>query len=149
MRSRFVLHALLLTSVMFAGCGGLTGPADGRRAELAANQRKWAASGLTSYVFTLGMECFCAINGPVVVTVVNDSVSRVQLTGSDSTVNAPWLPTINKLFDVIQQDLDRNAFVLRVTYDPTLGYPTEIVSDPVANVADDEVTYTARDVRRP
>jgi hypothetical protein len=150
MRSRFVLRALLLTSVMSVatGCRDATAP-DSRRAELAANRQRWAASGLTNYSFTLRMECFCAINGPVIVTVVNDSVFRVQLSGSDSTINAPWMPTIKKLFDVIEQDFDRNAAVLQVTYHPTLGYPTKIVSDPIANAVDDEVTYTVTDVRSP
>ena len=63
-------------------------------------------------------------------------------------INAPWIPTIKKLFDFIEQEITDHAAVLRVTYDPTLGYPTEIVSDPIANAVDDEVTYTVSDVNR-
>jgi hypothetical protein len=47
-----------------------------------------------------------------------------------------------QLFDIIDQDIQRNAAVLQVTYHPSLGYPTKIISDPIANAVDDEVTYT-------
>jgi hypothetical protein len=33
-----------------------------------------------------------------------------------------------------------------VTYDPTLGYPVEIVYDGALNAADDEVTYHLADL---
>ena len=51
-----------------------------------------------------------------------------------------------RLFDFIDHGITNHAVVLRVTYDPTLGYPREIVYDGATNIADDEVTYTVSNV---
>ena len=110
--------------------------------------QRWAERGYTNYVFTLRMDCFCAINGPVNVLVVADSARKVTLQAMGEVLDAPWIPTIKKLFDIIDEDIARHAPVIRVTYDPTLGYPAEIVSDPIANAIDDEVTYTVTNVVR-
>ncbi len=136
----------LFAAAFVSGCRDIAGPGD--RSELEANRQKWAQHGYTSYAFTLRMDCFCAINGPVTVLVVADSALQVTLQSTGEVLNAPWIPTIKKLFDYIDQDIARHAAVLRVRYDPTLGYPIEIVSDPVANAVDDEVTYTVSNVSR-
>jgi Family of unknown function (DUF6174) len=138
----------LLTSLLAAalGCRDVVAPVD--RSELDANRQKWAQHGYADYTFTLRMDCFCAINGPVQVVVIADSARQVTMVSTGEVLNAPWIPTIKKLFDFIDQTIARPAAVLHVTYDPTLGYPTEIVADPIANAVDDEVTYTVTNVSR-
>lgn len=140
------LISSLLLAALAAGCRDSTAP-DPRRSELDTNRQKWAEHGYTSYVFTLRMDCFCAINGPVVVQVQSDTVARVTLVGSPTPLDAPWIPTIDKLFDGIAQEIDRSSAVLRVTYHPTLGYPTEFYSDPIPNAVDDEVRYIVTDLQ--
>ena len=134
----------LFAAAFVSGCRDIAGPGD--RSELEANRQKWAQHGYADYTFTLRMDCFCAINGPVTVLVVSDSAQQVTMQSTGEVLNAPWIPTIKKLFDYIDQDIQRHAAVLRVTYEPTLGYPIEIVSDPIANAVDDEVTYTVSNV---
>ncbi len=46
--------------------------------------------------------------------------------------------TVDKVFDVVQAALDQRAQEIRVSYDPTFGYPTQIFVDPVKAIADDE-----------
>lgn len=144
--SRFLCIGLLAAPLV-AGCGDIVAP-NQHLTELNTNRQKWAAHGYANYAFTLRMDCFCAINGPVTVLVVADSVRQVVLQSTGEAISAPWIPTITKLFDIIEQDINRPAAVLQVTYEPEFGYPTKIVSDPIANAVDDEVTYTVSDVNR-
>jgi hypothetical protein len=144
MRPSLLLTSLLAAALVSSGCHDISGP--GGRSELQANRQKWTQSGVTDYTFTLRMDCFCAINGPVRVVVVADSARQVTMESTGEVLNAPWIPTIKKLFDFIDQQIARPAAVLQVTYDPTLGYPTRIVADPIANAVDDEVTYTVSNV---
>lgn len=144
MRHRLVLLVSLAAALVSTGCHDIAGPDD--RSALEASRQKWSRSGLTDYTFTLRMDCFCAINGPVRVLVVSDSVRQVTMDSTGELLNAPWIPTIKKLFDFIDQEIARPAAVLQVTYDPSLGYPAKIVADPIANAVDDEVTYTVSNV---
>jgi hypothetical protein len=143
MRALRLLSGPLLLALA-GSCHDVTSPRD--RETLEANRQKWAQHGFKDYAFTLRMDCFCAINGPVNVIVVADSARQVTMQSTGEVVNAPWIPTITKLFDYIDQTLSRNPAVLRVTYDPDFGYPVQIVSDPIANAVDDEVTYAVSNV---
>ena len=50
--------------------------------------------------------------------------------------------TVDKLFGVVQAALDRRAQGIRVTYDPTFGYPTRISIDENKVAVDDEISLT-------
>lgn len=147
MRAQRLFKLGLLIAPLFAGCRDIVSPGP-KLDELNANRQKWAANGYANYAFTLRMDCFCAVNGPVVVLVVGDSARQVTLQSTGEVINAPWIATVKKLFDYIEQEINRPAAVLQVTYDPALGYPTRIVSDPIANAVDDEITYTVTNVNR-
>jgi uncharacterized protein DUF6174 len=144
MRPSLLLTSLLAAALVSSGCHDVTGPGD--RSALQANRQKWSQNGFSDYTFTLRMDCFCAINGPVRVLVIADSARQVTMESTGEVLNASWIPTIKKLFDFIDQEIARPAAVLQVTYDATLGYPTKIVADPIANAVDDEITYTVSNV---
>src|SRR5262249_47607128 len=112
-------------------------------------RRLWATNGYTSYAFTIRMDCFCAVNGPLRAIVVNDSLVSATLIANGQSVNPRWVPSIKSLFDFIDRGIANHAAVLRVTYDPSLGFPKEIIYDGAANAADDEVNYTVSDVVSP
>jgi hypothetical protein len=136
----------LLAGVIAAGCSSVFEPGS-KQSELDANRQKWATRGFRDYTFTHSMVCFCPVENPMTLTVLNDSVvsAKVQRTGAE--LNPRWLKTINGLFDFIDRAIDEHAAVLEVEYDPSLGYPTRIIYDGSKNVADDEVTYTVSDLR--
>ena len=54
--------------------------------------------------------------------------------------------TVESLFTFIQNAIDRPAQKIRVTYDPTRGFPTEIDYDGAAQIADDEIFFRITDV---
>lgn len=140
---RTILAATL--SLGLLGCGDGTSPIS-QRLELDANRAKWQRAGLVSYTYTLQQLCFCAFTQPVRLYVVNDVVVRALASSGDSAVSPQFFPTVDRLFAFIDDAIARRAAVLRVTYDPTLGYPVEIVYDGALNTADDEVTYHVTDL---
>jgi hypothetical protein len=136
---------LLFTLIAFAmGCtDNPTGPTSNA---LETARRVWATNGYSSYQFTIRMDCFCAVNGPVRVTVANDSTVSATVIATGQAIDPRWVPNIKSLFSFIEHGIAINAAVLQVNYDPNLGYPSKIVYDGATNIADDEVTYTVSDV---
>lgn len=49
--------------------------------------------------------------------------------------------TVEKLFDAIQDAIKRDADEVTVTYDPALGYPSNISIDFEEMAIDDEITF--------
>lgn len=142
-RCTTILAAAL--SLGLLGCGNGTSPIS-QRLELEANRAKWQRAGLVSYTYTLQQLCFCAYTQPVRLYVVNDVVVRALASSGDSAVSPQFFPSVDRLFAFVDDAIARRAAVLRVTYDPALGYPVEIVYDGAVNAADDEVTYHVTDL---
>ncbi|HSQ31210.1 MAG TPA: DUF6174 domain-containing protein [Gemmatimonadaceae bacterium] len=132
-------------SLGLLGCGDGTSPVS-QRLELQANRAKWQRAALVSYTLVLQQSCFCAYTQPVRLYVVNDVIVRALPFSGDTAVSPTFFPTVDRLFAFIDDAITRRAAVLRVTYDPTLGFPIEIVYDGAVNVADDEVTYRLSDL---
>jgi Family of unknown function (DUF6174) len=144
MRSMTRMIATLGALTLAAGCrDSLSEPT---ASQLAAARAVWATNGYTSYQFTITMDCFCGVNGPIRATVVDDSLVSATLVASGESINPQWVSTVKDLFDFIDRGLTNHADVLRVTYDPNLGYPRQIVYDGSRAAADDEITYTVSDV---
>lgn len=144
-RTRFAGCLIFLAAL---GCGDNSpfSPNADERTKLDANRQLWLVRALHDYTFTLQQACFCAVNGPVRVTVQHDTVVAAVQLSNNQVVDLRYVQTITSLFDFIGRGLDAHAAVLRATYDPTLGYPTTIVYDGSLMVADDEVTYTVSGV---
>jgi hypothetical protein len=142
-----VLKTVLLTVLAtVAGCSDLFSP-NGNQSRLDENRDKWRAQGLTTYSFTLHQVCFCGINGPVRVVVVNGSAVNATMISNGQSVDPRFVSSIESLFDFIQRGIANHSAVLEVTYDPARGFPTRIVSDGSKSAVDDEVTYEVSDVQ--
>jgi hypothetical protein len=144
----------LLTSLIVASFAAVTacdrdlsGP-DRARSELDVNRDKWREHGYRDYSLTMSRLCFCGDVGPFAVTVVGDSVvAAVRTSDGAPTLVVSYLPTVNKLFDFIQQAIDDNTKTISVTYDAELGFPREIVYDLEGMAYDAGVTYRLSNVR--
>ena len=134
----------MLVFAALAGCSDLFSPSS--KSRLNENRDKWRAQGLTSYAFTLRQACFCAINGPVRVVVINGTVFSATQISNGQALDTRFVSTIESLFDFIERAIANHYAVLDVTYDPALGYPAKIVSDGSRNAADDEVTYEVSEI---
>lgn len=146
MRNRsLALAALLLTG---AACEAPTAPGDGDN--LSTARALWRASGSESYSYAVNRSCFCVLGGRLMtVTVRNGSVSSAEYFDSGSAVDAAlltYVPTVADLFDLVQDALNRSPVYFSATYDPVYGYPTRIEVDYSADLADDELALSARDL---
>jgi uncharacterized protein DUF6174 len=141
---RYLITALLAAGAA-GGCNDATSP-DSARAQLEANRAKWDRLSQPVYSFTLRQLCFCAFVQPVRVSVRNDTIVAANEISGGASIDPRYVQTVRSLFDFIDRAITNKAATLRVTYDPALGYPTEIVYDGSLMGADDEVTYTIKDV---
>lgn len=118
--------ALIIAAALPAlTCSDALGPAT--RA-LEAAEARWADAGYTTYAFTTSRECECPANtiGPMRISVTNGDVTAVtELSSGDPLDPNEWF-TINDLFSLIHIELERLPSKLEVTYDPVLGFPSEV-----------------------
>lgn len=140
--SRRLCACLLMLPLAF-GCTGLFTPGG---EGLEENQRLWRDSGIESYTFRFQAGGSWFSTGVVNVEVHSGSVYSIVDAESGDPIDARSLSnyrTIDGLFEKVRDALDRDADVLSVTYDETLGYPTSIRIDYDENMRDDEEVYRA------
>lgn len=136
---------------LVSSCGltepeGSTKP-DPRLARLDAQHQQWLSDHIAHYTMEFVASCFCAgeFTEPVIVEVVNDSITSVVVRETGLPVQYPpadaWL-TVEELFDAVRGAIENDAAELEVRYDPDLGYPDFVFIDRDATTIDDEVGYT-------
>lgn len=138
---RFLIAAL----AVIAGCSSSTGT-NGGTSELDLNRQRWADQKLARYEFTYNRSCFCAPITPLRVSVRDGVVVGVTVIATGASISPSGIPTVDSLFALIDRGITNHYAQMRVTYDSALGYPREIYSDGSVQIADDEITYTIRDL---
>jgi hypothetical protein len=108
------------------------------------NRNLWNQRNISNYRYTLSNSCFCLpdARGPVVIEVRNGQTTSITSVATGQPVDPQFFQqynTIPKLFDVIQDAIDRRAYSLNVRYNHRLGYPTQIDIDYSSQLADEEV----------
>ena len=135
---RLVIALLALTPV---GCTDATGP---EQDALAAARARWAQTNASNYVFELQRSCFCAPDfvRPVRIEVLGGIVNSAVYVDTEEPVSPlTSVPTIDDLFDEIQDAMDRMAFSVIADYDADMGYPTSVSIDFIENAIDDEMAF--------
>ena len=117
------------------------------RKELIWNRELWEAQGITDYQLEFRWNCFCAPDyvEPVVISVtrggtVNSVVFAKKKLPVDRRVSADY-PSIDGLFDLIQDAIDRPAFHISVTYHAELVYPLTAAIDYDQKIMDEEMGF--------
>jgi len=144
-RTRLLVAALLIP---LAACRESTGPDN----QLAAARARWAEHGPTTYTITVARACECLpeMSGPVIVTVRARAVTSREYAGTGAPVASPLaeqFPSVEQLFARIEAAQRAHVAQLVVIYHPALGYPVRVAIDYLAGMVDDEVTYSATDLR--
>jgi hypothetical protein len=136
---------LLLLSLLAAGSCGIAGVGNGERDAWERALARWSSVGPGSYTYTIRRRCFCGFVGPVRVTVSNGTVtSRIDV-DSGLAIDpsfADAYPDVFGLFAILDDAIDRGAFRLEVTYDPSTGVPVDFWIDYSEMVADEELGFT-------
>lgn len=128
--------ALLLATL--AGCE-LGNDDSFQRDNLTQARARWDSKDVSSYSYILELQCFCAPATdlrPVLVTVQNGQVASLQYyhqnpaqrTPASAAIFGPY-DTVEELFDIIDDAIDRDADVLQVGYDPEYGFPSAVNVD--------------------
>ena len=155
---------LLAASCSHAGAGAGNAPADTAEAQRA----RWDAASIRNYSWSVVVRCMACGGWPGPSRIEVKDGKPVQLLGTDYKGNVEPLSisedergwviplTVEDLFDVLDEAYTRHAQTVDVTYDPQLGYPTEINIDPnygcqsqlpnggFCNVSDDETGYSVK-----
>ena len=146
-----VAAALALAGALgVAGCGGSLSPSQirGQRAELSVARRRWAQQGPPSYRYRFQYLCFCpsSLATPVEIQVRGGTVVAVldPVTGRPvpSDARRPT-PTVEGLFAVVEDAIERRVDWIDVQYDLVMGYPAVIRVDPNTRAIDEEYSYFA------
>ncbi|MBD2413828.1 hypothetical protein FACHB389_24275 [Nostoc calcicola FACHB-389] len=112
------------------------------------NRLLWNKQKISNYRYTFSNSCFCLpeSRGPVIIEVRNGQTRSIASVETGQPVQNPEFfdkyNTIPKLFNVIQDAINRQAYSLNVSYSPRLGYPTQINVDYNAQIADEEIFLT-------
>jgi Family of unknown function (DUF6174) len=124
-RAAFV--GALATAPLLAGCGlNPFGGDESKEAQLRAAEARWRESGFASYRYVSQVSCFCGSVGFADVTVLNGAVTSVVRRSDGVSEPVRNRQSIDSLFAFVRREIDRQPERLRVSYDPTLGYPLEI-----------------------
>jgi hypothetical protein len=62
-------------------------------------------------------------------------------TASVPSEQAPWFPTVEEAFALIEDAFDRDAHRVDVRYDPATGAPLDIYIDQIEHAVDEEMRY--------
>jgi hypothetical protein len=140
-----------LTFACLAAAAATLGACDGPTAperQLQVARLKWERTRPAAYTVTVARLCYCLIEvvGPAIVSVrdgVVESRTYVANGAAVSPAYAEYFPTIDGLFEVIEDARRQRADAIDVTYDPAFGFPTVISIDYIRAAADDEIAYRA------
>jgi uncharacterized protein DUF6174 len=142
-------RACLPLLILFAACDSPTAPDELQ--QLADARALWQAQGGDSYTYELTRQCFCVLSGRrVTVTVEHGAVVGAEYADLKTPVEAAlltYLQTVPDLFDLIEDAQTRKVASFMASYHAIYGYPTHFEIDYSATTADDEITFTARDLQ--
>ena len=160
-RLQVAMVLALTTSLASCSLFGDTGVED----DLSENRQRWERAGASNYEFAYSVYCFCGLtrdyHQPFLVVVRADTVSAVLdletrepvvhvVTGEQiSPSYFAFLLTIDGLFEVIEQAIERDYHKREVVYDRVLGYPVsiDIEYEPGSGLTDGFIFYRAEGLR--
>jgi len=147
--SSFTVRRIPGVVALVALLGGCTdqGPErEGLARDVARHRRTWESRRPAAYVLELERQCFCGVEarGPVLVTVDGTRVTERTYSGSGVAVPetfADLFPTVDGLFDILEDALARSAARVEVTWQEASGAPASFWIDYSFSIADEEVGY--------
>lgn len=142
----FRLTGVAVCIAAFQGCSDLGPAPTGLEAEVAEHRRLWDAVRPTAYTFELERQCYCAddARGPVRLSVEGTLVLGRTYSGSGVSVSDDFselFPSIDGLFDVLEDAIRRSAADVQVTWDESLGVPSHFFIDYSTDIADEELGF--------
>jgi len=139
------LAALLLFAA--TGCTDPTGSLGVPGADRISAQRAlWESQNIDDYTFETRRLCFCGFVGWLEVTVEGGVVQSITVLEQEDVPAsvAEEYPTVDELFDILAEAVEKDAVRIDVTWHETLGYPETFYIDYSRNIADEELGHDIR-----
>jgi Family of unknown function (DUF6174) len=139
--ARWIGAAALVSAAV--GCGIVDSDGGEWQRELDSARTRWKAAQLTDYRYDVRQLCFCGFGGVLIeVEVRGGEVVGATAVESGEVIDIdqqPWAaPSVDDLFDRIQQIIENDPYEFSASYHPTMGYPLSVSADPVENTIDEE-----------
>lgn len=109
--------------------------------DLDQNRAKWSALSLQSYQYNFRRSCCGSEDKREVIILYTNGQKSVMYADDLTTPQDTIYPSIEELFDIIQDAIDKEETRLIVEYHPQFGYPTLISRDPIPAAIDDDISY--------
>ena len=143
------LSLCLIIAAVLASPGTARGQTAPFQKELDKSRKKWASSKIKNYQYTFNWQCFCTPDyvKPVIISVragVIDSIKYADSGAALDKADYEKYRTVESLFDMIQEAIDKKAAKIQVTYDTKAGYPMSAFFDYSANIADEERGFAVK-----
>lgn len=139
------LTGALTAAVLIGGAVGCSNPLGPEQSELDQARERWELVGSQFYGFRFQRGCFCPpeIVRPVRIEVRDGLVISAVDPDTNEPIDPPLngFPTIEDLFDEIQDAIDQDAARIDATYDESFGYPVQVFIDWIQNAIDDEMSF--------
>jgi len=120
--------------------------------EVQSNREKWMAHGISNYEIEMQKICYCVpeVVRMMVFEVEEDKVQTVRYADTGEDVDPQHygdFNTIEGMFSFVEQALEKNPADLSIAYDEKYGYIKELSVDFKENIADDEISIIASNMR--
>ena len=136
-----------LLAVAVAACS--TSPLAPERSALGEARAAWAANAPDAYTYQFRRICFCGgeVTRAVWIDVAAGVVVSVVPVDDGPPLQTPIdeYPTIDELFEEIQDAIDADAHQLLATYDEERGYPVDVSIDFILEAIDEEMGFQVRE----
>ena len=139
----------LACATLLTACGVLSsGPEPAELDDFRAARARWEGQETKSYSYTLELHAMIIGGTPIAVEVRDGMAASVTYvdTGAPVATTAEGgfvarFDTVQELFRVIEDHLERGSARVVVAYDESHGYPVSAEIDPERGVVDDEFSF--------
>lgn len=120
--------------------------------EVQSNREKWIDHGISDYEIEMQKICYCIpeVVRMMVFEVKDQKVDSVRYADTGDDVDPQHygdFNTIEAMFLFVEQALEKNPADLSIAYDEEYGYIKELSVDFKENIADDEISIIASNMR--
>ncbi len=120
--------------------------------EVQINREKWQAHEISEYQIEMQKICYCVpeVVRMMVFEVDDDDITSVRYADDGETVDPQHygqFNTVESMFTFVEQALEKNPADISISYDDKYGYIKELSIDFKENIADDEISIIASNMR--
>jgi hypothetical protein len=147
-----ILKSAVFLVLLGAACAHASGAQTSSSNTAKAHRAQWEAANVTDYTWSIYVGCMCD-PGTAIVKVVDSKPVDARENGQTFSIEKDekfgLIPlTVDELFDQLDQAYSTGADTVDVSFDPTLGFPSELRVDPSRITSDDEIEYRVEGLER-